>query len=76
MNYLNQRDDIDWAINIDVDELIYINTTASLADFLRNLPRLTDQAQIRPLENIFVSDTDMVLFSASYSKVPRLAIID
>lgn len=74
LNYLNKLNDIDWAINLDADELLYIAPDNTLRGYLKQLPKNTEQLSVKPLEAVFVSETDSKLFSARYFKVPRLRI--
>lgn len=74
LNYLNTRDDIDWVINLDADELLFVARGVALQEYLRRLPKTVDQLVVMPLEAIFVSDDDARLFSARYFKVPRLGL--
>lgn len=72
LNYLNQLDDVDWSINLDADELLYINRKVSLSKCLSSISPRLDQIKVRPLEAIFVDEKDSNLFSARYFKVPRV----
>ncbi len=71
LNYLNHLDDIDWAINLDADELLYVHGGGSLREYLTSVDRRYLQVQVRPLEAIFTRPEDSKLFSARYFKVPR-----
>jgi len=70
LNYLNQLDDIDWVINLDGDELLYIDPHTTLEAFLSKQSK-KEQIIVRPLEAVFVEDRDKQLFSAQHFKVPR-----
>ena len=72
LNYLNKLDDIDWAINLDADELLYVHSSATLAQYLSSVSHRYAQIKVRPLEAVFVSEADSKLFCARYFKVPRL----
>jgi len=73
LNYLCRLNDIDWVINLDADELLYVSRGETLQAYLRRLPKTVDQLTIMPLEGIFVSKDDSKLFAAEYFKIPRLA---
>jgi hypothetical protein len=74
LNDLNKMDDIDWVINLDADELLYVKPGATLADYLPSVLPQHLQVQARPLEAIFVNEADSQLFAARYFKVPRIKL--
>jgi hypothetical protein len=74
LNILNKLDDIDWVINLDADELLYVKPGATLASYLPSVLSLHLQVQARPLEAIFVDEEDEKLFAARYFKVPRIKL--
>ena len=56
LNYLNKLGDIDWVINLDADELLYVKPGASLASYLPSVMSMHLQVQARPLESVFVDE--------------------
>ena len=72
LNDLNKREDIDWVINLDADELLFVRPGTTLAEYLASVAARHLQVQVRPLEAVFVSDEDSELFNARYFKVPRI----
>jgi len=74
LNDLNKLDDIDWVINLDADELLYVKPGKTLASYLTSIQSYHLQIQARPLEAVFVTEEDAELFSARYFKVPRIKL--
>ena len=74
LNYLNKLEDIDWVINLDADELLYVKPGASLASYLPSVMSMHLQIQARPLESVFVDESDQDIFAARYFKVPRVKL--
>ncbi len=74
LNILSKLDDIDWVINLDADELLYIKPGTTLSKYLPSVHSRHLQIQARPLEAIFVDADDEKLFAARYFKVPRIKL--
>lgn len=71
---LLQEEDIDWAINLDADELLYVSPKTTLQEYLTNRPAHLDQIIVRPLEAIFITEENTDTFSSKYFKVPRIRV--
>lgn len=69
LNHLRGVHELDWALNIDADELIWVEPGQTVAKLLADLGRRCNMVQLFPREAVFVDDADSDVFGARYFKV-------
>ena len=62
---------LNWALNIDADELLWVRAGQTAKNLFSELSHKYNQVLIYPAESIFVDEKDANIFAAKYFKFPR-----
>lgn len=62
---------LNWALNIDADELLWVRAGQTAKNLFSKLSPKYNQILIYPAESIFVDEKDANIFAAKYFKFPR-----
>lgn len=68
---LRKRHGLAWAINLDTDELLWVDPRTTVQAVLSELSRDCNQVIVPPREALYTNDAEQRLFAARYFKVRR-----
>ncbi len=71
LKQLRDEDGLDWAINIDADELLWVAPGNTAKGILSELSAECTQVHFYPREAVFVDKEDSAVFAARYFKILR-----